>query len=322
MSNHLKSLVYRRVLGGSNRKSVLARLADIAHDDGTSIYPSVNTVALQTEVSRRTVQRVLSDFVKEGILVIVRHKRGGAGNVREYRIDVNVVAALPPSIDEVLAVYESPGSTGANQDEIPPAYGGKKGDKLAPFSGSRKPERVTPSPKRVTPDAQKGDTVSPKPPLTTLTTSVVGREHPATTQLDVELIETELRKAAGEGLNSAALGLVTLAAPLGWLENGADFYRDVIPAITARSRSLKPHSVRSWHFFSGVVADWMEQRAAGADLPVATPKVDPVTFSDNDWQRRVSYFNQTGGWAEDWGPAPNQPGCLAPVHIQQIAENP
>ena len=42
------------------RKAVALKLADHSHDDGTRIFPSVATIAAQTEISERAVQPRLS----------------------------------------------------------------------------------------------------------------------------------------------------------------------------------------------------------------------------------------------------------------------
>ncbi|MGH9561986.1 MAG: helix-turn-helix domain-containing protein [Terracidiphilus sp.] len=49
-------------------KPLAATLADIANDDGTSIYPSVAYIAWRLGSSERSVQRGLSDLISLGAL--------------------------------------------------------------------------------------------------------------------------------------------------------------------------------------------------------------------------------------------------------------
>jgi 5-methylcytosine-specific restriction endonuclease McrA len=78
-------------VGGGELLTALA-YADHAHDDGTSIRPSVAYIARKTRQSKRTVQRYLSNMKKSGWLQPVKHSnggisRGGRGLVTEYRIN-------------------------------------------------------------------------------------------------------------------------------------------------------------------------------------------------------------------------------------------
>lgn len=66
-------------------KIVLLKLADHADHEGGNVYPSVGSIAKQTALSERQVQRYLKAFVDCGILVIEDHKGGGRGMPRAYR---------------------------------------------------------------------------------------------------------------------------------------------------------------------------------------------------------------------------------------------
>lgn len=75
-------------LGSANRKMVALRLADFADDGGRGIWPTVARVAAECEISESTVQRVLRDFVAEGILVVVKAGGGGRGTATRYDFDL------------------------------------------------------------------------------------------------------------------------------------------------------------------------------------------------------------------------------------------
>lgn len=55
----------------STEKLVLLYYADRASDDGTGVWPSVNTVSQKTSLTRRTVQRITKQLTKEGYLQLV-----------------------------------------------------------------------------------------------------------------------------------------------------------------------------------------------------------------------------------------------------------
>jgi hypothetical protein len=42
---------------------------------------------------------------------------------------------------------------------------------------------------------------------------------------------------------------------------------------------------------------------------------DPRTFTDGDWQKRLTYFQDSQTWLEAWGKKPGVPGCLVPAHL-------
>jgi hypothetical protein len=48
--------------------------------------------------------------------------------------------------------------------------------------------------------------------------------------------------------------------------------------------------------------------------PVPVP-IDPRSFDDDGWRRRLIYFRDADKWLEAWGPKPGEPGCLVPPHL-------
>lgn len=73
-------------------KPLAATLADIANDDGTSIYPSVAYVAWRLSCSERSVQAGLAELREAGILERVANEFGGRTLTTEYRL---IEAKLP-----------------------------------------------------------------------------------------------------------------------------------------------------------------------------------------------------------------------------------
>ncbi|WP_313613428.1 helix-turn-helix domain-containing protein [Agrobacterium sp.] len=95
MSILIMSRLFKAQLGSSSRKMLAVRLADFADDNGKGIWPSIDTLSQETELSSRTVQRLLADFVKEGLLVVVRKASGRPGEANRYDFDMKVVNSLP-----------------------------------------------------------------------------------------------------------------------------------------------------------------------------------------------------------------------------------
>jgi hypothetical protein len=42
---------------------------------------------------------------------------------------------------------------------------------------------------------------------------------------------------------------------------------------------------------------------------------DPRSFTDADWQKRLTYLQDSETWLDAWGPKPGEPGCLVPSHL-------
>jgi hypothetical protein len=74
-------------------KPLAATLADIANDDGTSIYPSVEYVAWRLSSSERSVRAALSKLRRLGVLERIVKGGYGPGSMTEYHL---LEAKLPP----------------------------------------------------------------------------------------------------------------------------------------------------------------------------------------------------------------------------------
>lgn len=95
MSRKLAALVYERRAGSAVRKAVLAYLAELASDNGKGIWASKATIAAETECARSTVIKAINEFVAEGILITVGHRKCQNGATVEYDLDVAKIEAMP-----------------------------------------------------------------------------------------------------------------------------------------------------------------------------------------------------------------------------------
>lgn len=118
MSILLMSRIFKAHMGSPSRKLLALRLADYADDEGRGIWPTVATLAEQTEMDRRTVQRHMADFVKEGLLVVVAEASGRPGQATRYDM-------VPEAIGR--AAVGSDGCHGVTGDIVPPVETGDTG---------------------------------------------------------------------------------------------------------------------------------------------------------------------------------------------------
>lgn len=119
MSILLMSRVFKAPMGGASRKLLALRLADYADDEGRGIWPTVATLAAQTELSERTVQRLLADFVEEGLLVAVAEASGRRGQATRYDMVPEVIGRVSTGAD---------GCHGVTGDTVSPVVTGDMDD--------------------------------------------------------------------------------------------------------------------------------------------------------------------------------------------------
>jgi biotin operon repressor len=95
MSRQVAKLVYDRKIGSMLRKAVLAYFAERANDDGSMIWASKKTIADEIECSKQAVINTVKQFLAEGILIEVGHKKTQGGFTVVYDMDLAIIAALP-----------------------------------------------------------------------------------------------------------------------------------------------------------------------------------------------------------------------------------
>lgn len=83
MSSRCTAAVFERYPAGGGEFALALALADNAHDDGTHIFPSVETMAVKSRQSVRAVQMHLRAMISKGWLLRVRS--GEQGGRVEYR---------------------------------------------------------------------------------------------------------------------------------------------------------------------------------------------------------------------------------------------
>jgi hypothetical protein len=66
-------------------------------------------------------------------------------------------------------------------------------------------------------------------------------------------------------------------------------------------------------------ASWLNAGGYDDELDGGTEPVpaarDPSSFTDADWQKRLTYFQDSKTWLDAWGAEPGKPGCVVPAHL-------
>ena len=109
MSVRLMAEVFARYPRGGSEMLLALALADHAHDDGSSVRPSVRHLAEKTRQSERAVQYQIRNMEAEGWLQLVANAGGGRNNPREYRINPDWVRGANPAPLEKGANHDAKG---------------------------------------------------------------------------------------------------------------------------------------------------------------------------------------------------------------------
>jgi len=75
---------------------LLIAMADFANDDGTSVYPSIERLAYNTNLSESSVRRHLRKLAADGIIESIGGERGGRGVRREWQLHLDRAPVKPP----------------------------------------------------------------------------------------------------------------------------------------------------------------------------------------------------------------------------------
>jgi hypothetical protein len=300
----------RKLRVGAAEKSVLMNLADHAHDDGSSIFPSAQTVAIDCCLSRRTVLRCFERLEDLGVLRLKGRRGCGRGNTNHYNIDLQRVAELiatgPP--------YKPSPTHQKKGDTATPFINGETVDittltaQKSPDTDQIKGDTATPI-EAVKGDtlSVKGDTVSPEPSGTVIEENVSPRgltvpEAPEDHSEILWALIPALMQISGQ--KERAVWALMKA----WRKQyGAALVVQVISATIAEKRD-KPVP---WIF--ATLAE--RQRAGSAKLRIIPGGYIPDGDDDPRWPLRLASYRDGRPWEGRWGVEPGQPGCRAPAHL-------
>jgi hypothetical protein len=290
----------RKLRVGAAEKSVLMNLADHAHDDGSSIYPAAQTVAVDCCLSRRTVLRCFARLEELGVLRLEGRRGCGRGNTNLYSIDLARVKELAST----AGTYK------------PDKILRKKGDTTSPFTNGETAETTTitaqksPDTDQIKSDTEtpistvkgdtlsvKGDTVSPEP-LRTVKVLTVPAAPPSASDILWALLPALMQIT---GQKERAVGGLLRS----WRDKyGAALVVDVLNAALENP----PDKPIPWI----IAALAHRQRTAGGSVKL---RVIAGGADDPRWPLRLASYREGGSWEGMWGPEPGQPGCQAPAHL-------
>ena len=116
MSWRIANECAERRFGSAARKQIIMFLADKASDDGSGIWCSKGTIQRHTELGETTVKRIISEFLREGILVETGRRPCRNGYTVVYRIVINTIRMLEPTAEPDI-------DTGSTLDPVQPEPG-------------------------------------------------------------------------------------------------------------------------------------------------------------------------------------------------------
>ncbi len=328
MSIEVMTMVFKAHFGSVSLNAVALKLADHAHDDGSSVYPAKSSVAVAAEVSVPTVKRAIKLFVQKGLLFVVREGGKGPGDPTEYAFNLELLRSMKGGSTPLAEFpdYEPDADpVGSASDHGEQAKGvtvnplsDEKGGHGEPLRGVARgsPDHA----KGVTGDRKGGHSLNPKPSGTIkepCSQARAGANLPNDAHPDDGQLLEVLLEAAGPAARSGAKGLGSVAVIRKWLDQGADLQRDILPAIREKAATMNPGSLRSWKFMDGPIGDWMQDRRQKPDTrPAAACKLrDPATLQPRQWRGWVIRWIDGGHWYAEKGPEPGEPGCLVPIEV-------
>lgn len=114
MSGHALSWAYKQTTGSAAAKAVLVKLADNANDAGVC-WPSIERIATETELGRRTVNRKLKELEEAGFLSVRPRREGQRQATNVYQLHLNSQGARAAPSTSQSANGALQGATGASQ---------------------------------------------------------------------------------------------------------------------------------------------------------------------------------------------------------------
>ena len=126
MSIKVMTLVWDNFPRGGSDKLTMLAMADWCNDQGSSLHPSISTVAKKINLSDKQARLIIHRLISEGWLYVVGNEFGGnPGMSRQYRMNVQKLSTPPMEVTPPAKVttpmeVRDPSRGGAF---TPPAHG-------------------------------------------------------------------------------------------------------------------------------------------------------------------------------------------------------
>lgn len=296
---------------------VLATIAEHINTRTAKAWPSRMAIALRADLSPKSVSNVILQLRGWGYLVADRETVEQAdgkrltvytfGNIDHDGIR-REIAAFVNRLREQRDVGEDESSRRDGNSDFPPQQD------VPAQEGTKPPEKVPPERELPAPAGTSEFPPQEELPVPTGTDRSrqdgkfpPGRERSSRqdgdSNLKKELIDTaaaavptdliELRERlmgiAGDALanEAAAPGLLHIGVVAGWIENGCDLERDIVPAVDARARAAirSGKKIHSWSYFAQAVADAKASRLR--PMPVGQAVNDTMTAKRERMRKRA-----------------------------------
>lgn len=127
MSVKVMTAVFERYPVGGGEMILALALADHANDDGTRVFPSIESLMAKTRQARRTVQYQLRRMEESGWLILVNSGNGGRNQHREYRINLDWINGGELPEPENKGANNAPIDEEENGANSAPLNNGEKG---------------------------------------------------------------------------------------------------------------------------------------------------------------------------------------------------
>ena len=265
MSAFLLGTAFKASLGNVYRKMILVRLVDSGHDDGTNIFPGVESIAAHCECSKRKVQSVLREFEAVGLIRVCKYRYGGRGKATEYSLDVDMLRSFIPD------------QKGGPNDRFKELL---KGAQCAPIENDK---GCTPEPKGCTPRPQRVHGVHPTP-YDPLDLSDAGET------ITPEMALKAVRQMMGLPTAGATYPQTDLDIMTGWLKRH-DFADVISPAVQMVLARKPAGDIGSLKYFATAITEVAAVRAKGERLPGEKPKpLGAATMTDKQWDAICDRF--------------------------------
>ena len=265
------------------------RLLDTMYDQGGPVRDNVWNLCAVLGVDPRPAKRLRAALISEGKLKAVADTDGG-----EWLVNDRVQEELNlPTSAELRADFGAKSAI-ANAD-VPPSEPkkGKQNSKPAKTDAQKKPLRGRG--KRIDPLTPKGETVSQA--------VAIWNEAAARSELPRCVgLSDKREKAIGARL----------------AEHGLDGWRKAVDAV---EHSAFCRGSKGWRATVDYVASpsgFLKLIEGGYERDTAPPVVAQPVDQLTVWRDRLARLKESNGryWrATDWGPRPDQPGCLAPASV-------
>ena len=265
MSAYLLGTAFKASLGSVYRKMVLVRLVDSGHDDGTNIFPGVDSIAAHCECSKRKVQSVLREFESVGLIRVCKYRYGGRGKATEYALDVDMLRSFIPD------------QRGGKNDRFEELLKG------APCAPIENPKGCTPEPKGCTPRHKRVHGVHPTP-YDPLDLSKTGET------ITPEMALERIREEMGIAVTAVEFPKPDIDTVAMWLKRH-DFDDVILPAVQMVLGRKPAGEIGSLKYFATAITEVAAVREKGERLPGEKPKPFHVeTITDKQWDAICDRF--------------------------------